>query len=449
MLYHCITVVTWRQAWVCDQRACHQSSQISCTSLSNWHSDTKSIEPLRTLHQPKYLRWAASGGRQSIRGSGFAWDGIVVWKVADQGLSRVRDKWLPLCSVLRGSKQLLQLGSWRWRLYSKGNEHNRKVTDVSPCLLFFLLVAVMDGRLLLDGLPRFGAVPTYLPVQYQVLNAELAFFLKEANQDIMRNSSLQARTELFFIQQARRMPMVNASYGPLSVQQPVPMELLGSGLFNQPSSSSPSSSQLFTFNWKVQTFIINERIHPSWPKVQVLFYVVGRNWDDYSTVDRLPCVRMFAFHETQEVRGTCRLKGELGLCVAELEPLPSWFSPPSVVPGRQKAPEQAEGTPVELYYMVQSTDSGDCNSEDSRKTSSIPSEHQGPAGYFSGPTPMRRIGSVRLFQPLSELRLDSNFVVMVPSRPIKQRETVSAFLAASTLSSVEIFTLRWETVPIL
>ncbi|KAK1788394.1 hypothetical protein P4O66_016820, partial [Electrophorus voltai] len=298
----------------------------------------------------------------------------------------------------------------------------------------------MDGRLLLEGLQRFGGMPMYLPVQYQVLNAEQAFFLKEANQDIMRNSSLQARTELFFIQQARRMPIVNASYGPLSVQQPVHMELLGPGFFNNPSSPS-MSSPLFTFNWKVQTFIISERIHPSWPKVQVMFYVVGRDWDDYSTVDRLPCVRMFAFHETQEVRGTCRLKGELGLCVAELEPLPSWFSPPSIVPGRQRAPEQAEGTPVELYYMVQSTDTGDCNSEDSRKVSPIHSEQQGPAGYFSGPTPMRRIGSVRLLQPLSEVRLDGNFVVMVPSRPVRQKETVSAFLAASTLSSVEIFTL--------
>lgn len=299
----------------------------------------------------------------------------------------------------------------------------------------------------MEGLQRFGAIPTYLPVRYQVLNAESAFFLKEANQDIMRNSSLQVRTELFFIQQARKTPSVNASYGPLYVEQPVPMELLGPGLFNNPSSTSPSStsSPLFSFNWKVQTFIISERIHPSWPKVQVLFYLVGRDWDDYSAMDKLPCVRMFAFHETQEVRGTCRLKGELGLCVAELEPLPSWFSPPSVIPGRQRSPELVEGTPVELYYMLQSTDTGECSSEDSRKTNSIRTGQLGPAGYFSGPTPMRRIGSVRLFQPLSELRLDSNFVVMVPSRPIRQRETVSAFLAVSTLSSVEIFTLRSVT----
>lgn len=346
--------------------------------------------------------------------------------------------------MVRGSEQLLHFSSRVKVLIAEEVTVIKKMSDVCPCLLSCL--AVMDGRLLLEGLPRFSAVPTYLPVQYQVLNAELAFFLKEANQDIMRNSSLQARTELFFIQQARRNPVVNASYGPFSVQQPVPMELLDPGTFNNQatsslSSSSSSSSPLFTFNWKIQTFIISERIHLSWPKVQVLFYVVGRDWDDYSTVDRLPCIRMFAFHETQEVRGTCRLKGELGLCVAELEPLPSWFSPPSVVPGRQRAP-QTEGTPVELYYMVQSTEAGRCNQESSRKAGAIRSGPQGPAGYFSGPTPMQRIGSVRLFQPLSELRLDRNFVVMVPSRPIRQREAVSVFLAASALSSVEIFTLR-------
>ncbi|KAM9438255.1 transmembrane protein 132C-like [Salvelinus alpinus] len=312
-----------------------------------------------------------------------------------------------------------------------------------------VLFGVVDSRGILEGLQRYGPMPTYLPVSYQVLNTEAAFFLKEANQDLMRNSSLQARTEPFFIQQARRMPSINASYGPMSVQQTIPLELLQSpGPFSGPSFTSPSSSisssspSLFTYNWKVQTFIISERIHPSWPKVQVLFYVVGRDWDDYTTIHRLPCVRMFAFHETQEVRGMCRLKGELGMCVAELEPLASWFNPSTVRHGRQRAPEQAQGTPVELYYMVQSTETGECSSEDLRKGSSMRTEHQGPMGYFSGPTPMQRIGSVRLFQPMSELRLDSNFVVMVPSRPIKQRETVSTFLALSTLSPVQIFTLR-------
>ncbi|XP_036973614.1 transmembrane protein 132C [Acanthopagrus latus] len=314
-----------------------------------------------------------------------------------------------------------------------------------------LMCTVVDSKVILEGLQRYGPTPIYLPVSYRILNAESAFFLQEANQDLMRNSSLQARTESFFVHQARQMPFVNASYGPLSVQQSVPLELLQTlpGPFNTPSftaSSAPTSASssppLFTFNWKVHTYIISERIHPSWPKVQVLFYIAGRDWDDYSAIHKLPCVRMFAFHETQEVRGTCRLKGELGICVAELEPLASWFSPPTVRPGRQRVSEQAQGTPVELYYMVQTTDSGDCSSEDSRKGSPVRTDQQRPMGYFAGHTPMQRIGSVRLFQPLSELKLDNNFVVMTPSKPIRQRETLSTFLALSTLSSVQIFTLR-------
>ncbi|XP_061732670.1 transmembrane protein 132C [Nerophis ophidion] len=313
-----------------------------------------------------------------------------------------------------------------------------------------LLCAVVDSKVILEGLQRYTPMPIYLPVSYRILNAESAFFLQEANQDLMKNSSLQARTESFFIQQARHMPYVNASYGPLSVQQPVPLEMLQTqpGPFNQHTFISPSEptsaslSPLFTFNWKVHAYIINERIHPSWPKVQVLFYVAGRDWDDYSAIQKLPCIRMFAFHETQEVRGTCRLKGELGICVAELEPLSSWFSPPTVRPGRQRVSEQAEGTPVELYYTLQTTNSGDCSAEDSRKGSTMRTEPHGPMGYSAGHTAMQRIGNVRLFQPLSELKLDSNFLVMVPSKPIRQRETVSAFLALSTLSSVQIFTLR-------
>uniref|UniRef100_A0A3B4VNZ9 Transmembrane protein 132C n=1 Tax=Seriola dumerili TaxID=41447 RepID=A0A3B4VNZ9_SERDU len=288
------------------------------------------------------------------------------------------------------------------------------------------------------GLQRYSSIPTYLPVNYQLLNADLAFFLKEANQDFMRNSSLMSRTEPFFIYQARSLPMVNGSYGPLSVEQPVPLELL------QSPGTFPASS-VFTFNWKVQTFIMNTRIHLAKPKVQVLFYIAGRDWDDYSAIDKLPCVHMFAFHETQEVRGTCQLKGELGLCVAELEPLAGWFSPPSVVPGRQRNLEVSEGTPVELYYMLQSTEAGECHSEEARKDSFIRSSQEGLFGSFTS-TPLRRIGGVRLYQnpnppPLAEHRLDNNFMVMVPATPMRQRETVSAFITVSAYSPVEMFTL--------
>ncbi|XP_072289085.1 transmembrane protein 132C [Eucyclogobius newberryi] len=291
----------------------------------------------------------------------------------------------------------------------------------------------------LDGLLRYTSVPTYLPVNYQLLGADQAFFLKEANQDFMRNSSLMSRTESFFIYQARGLPSVNASYGTLFVVQPIPLDLL------QTPGTFPASS-LFTFNWKVQTFIMNTKIHLAKPKVQVLFYIAGRDWDDYSTIDKLPCVHMFAFHETQEVRGTCQLKGELGLCVAELEPLAGWFSPPSVVPGRQKNLEVSEGTPVELYFTLQSTEAGECHSEDSRKESFIRSSQEGMFGSYTS-TPLKRIGGVRLYQnpvppPLTEHRLDNNFVVQVPATPMRQRETVSAFISVSAYSPVEMFTLR-------
>uniref|UniRef100_A0A3Q2Z0C5 Transmembrane protein 132C n=1 Tax=Hippocampus comes TaxID=109280 RepID=A0A3Q2Z0C5_HIPCM len=279
-----------------------------------------------------------------------------------------------------------------------------------------------------EGLQRYTSIPTYLPVTYQVLNTDLAFFLKENNQDFMRNSSLMSRTESFFIYQARSLPSVNSSYGPLSVEQPVPIELL------QNPGSFPASS-LFTVNWKVQTFIMNTKIHLAKPKVQVLFYIAGRDWDDYSAINKLPCVHMFAFHETQEVHGTCQLKGELGLCVAELEPLASWFSPPSVVPGRQKKLEASEGTPVELYYILQSTERGECHSEEVKKENFLRSSQEGHFGSYTS-TPLRRIGGVRLYQnsiplQLAEHRLDHNFMVLVPATPVSQRETVSAYVTVS------------------
>lgn len=292
--------------------------------------------------------------------------------------------------------------------------------------------------MLLEGLQRFRPTPVYLPVSYRILHADSAFFLQEAHQDLMGNASMQGHSQSFFIHQARQTPVVRVSYGPWSVWQPLPPELLG-----EPSapSSPPPASPLFTFKWTVHASIISDQIHQSWPRVQVLFFVVGRKWEDSSS-DQLPCISMVAFHETQEVRGTCRLKGQLGLCVAELEPLASWFSPPTVRPGRQKVSEQGQGTPVELYYVVQPTDGRDCSSEDSRNPPSTPVNQQGSTWAFSGRTPLHHIGTVRLVQPLLELKLDRHFMVMVPSKPVRQRETVSAFLALSAGSALQMFSLR-------
>ncbi|KFP07718.1 Transmembrane protein 132C, partial [Calypte anna] len=149
---------------------------------------------------------------------------------------------------------------------------------------------VTECRVVLDNNQKFSSLPTYLPVSYRILSAETSFFLKEANQDFMRNSSLQSRVESFFPYKAKRPPILNASYGPFSVEQVVPQDLmLTSNFFG--------SSNKFTYNWKLQAYIMSNKIYLSKPKVQVLFYIVGRDWDDYSTTEQLPCLRVFAFRE--------------------------------------------------------------------------------------------------------------------------------------------------------
>uniref|UniRef100_F7F0V1 Transmembrane protein 132C n=1 Tax=Monodelphis domestica TaxID=13616 RepID=F7F0V1_MONDO len=297
---------------------------------------------------------------------------------------------------------------------------------------------LIEGRGVTDNGPRFSSLPTYLPVNYHILSAETSFFLKETHQDFMRNSSLQSRVESFFTYKAKKPPVLNASYGPFSVEKVVPQELMM-------TSNFLGSNDKFTFNWKLKTYIMSEKIYLNRPKVQILFYIVGRDWDDYSTGERLPCLRVFAFKETREVRGSCRLEGDLGLCVAELELLSSWFNPPTVAAGRKKSASQLEGSPVELYYTIQPGDEkGECTTGDVRKGNAI---RPGKDGLDETMSHLQRIGTVGLYQfqenfQLSELRLDSNVVIWLPSKPVKQGEVVNAYVTVANNSTIDLFILR-------
>lgn len=296
------------------------------------------------------------------------------------------------------------------------------------------------GRGALESQPKFSSLPTYLPVRYQISSAETSFFLKEANQEFMRNSSLQSRIETFFTYKAKKTPVINASYGPFSVEQTVPQDLLL-------TSSVFGPANKFTFNWKLKAYILSDKVYLARPKVQVLFYVVGRDWDDYSTTEQLPCMRVFAFRETREVRGSCRLKGDLGLCVADLELLTTWFNPPSVVTGRKKAASQSEGSSVELYYTIQAGDEkGECNTEDLRKGNAIRPGKEGPGETMSH---LQRIGSIRLHRApetsqLTELWLDSNVVIWLPLKPVKQGDVVTASVTVTNNVTVDQFILRYS-----
>lgn len=277
--------------------------------------------------------------------------------------------------------------------------------------------------------------PSYLPVRFSLQHAEAFFLHSDAPQDLMRNCSLHSRTKSFFVHRARQVPLLSAAYRHLTVQLHVPLELL---LQTAPVTALPLTmapdvaTPPFTFNWKISAHILSQQVQSSWPRLQVLFHVAGRAWAYSGSAPDLPlpCVKLSAFHETQEVSAACRLRGELGLCVAELEAPPAWFAAPTVHPGRHhRAPQQVPGTPVELYYSLREAD---CGGEGL-------GQQQPMAGHASF---MQRIGSVRLLRPLTEFRLDTNFLLTLPSAPLRQRGAVSAFLSLTLPTSPQAFTLR-------
>ncbi|XP_032085841.1 transmembrane protein 132C isoform X2 [Thamnophis elegans] len=294
------------------------------------------------------------------------------------------------------------------------------------------------GRVALDNIQKFSSLSAYLPVKYQISGTESSFFLREANHEFMKNSSLQSRVETFFTYKSKKRPIVSVSYGPFLVEHDVPQDLLW-------TSSTFGPTNKFTFNWKLKTYIMSEKIYLTKPKVQILFYIVGRDWDDYSMSEQLPCMHVFAFWETLGVRGSCRLKGDLGLCVASLELQPTWFNPPTVVTGRKKMADRSDGISVELYYAIHpGGENGECSTEDLRKGNAIRPGKEGAGERMSH---LQRVGSISLHQApessqLTELWLDSNIVIQLPLKPVKQGEVVTASVTVTNNITVDQFILR-------
>lgn len=290
---------------------------------------------------------------------------------------------------------------------------------------------------------RFSSLPVYLPANYHISRAEVSFFLKETNQDIMRNASLQSRTESFLLYQATQLPVLNATYGPFTVEQTVPLNLLL-------TPAAFRSADRLTFNWKLRWHVINRAVFSNRPKVQALFYVAGKDWEDEDPAETLPCVQMAAFQEERVAVSSCRLKGHLGLCVARLEFSPSWFDvvfPSSLSlldPAYQPMEESLEGNTVELFYRMYEAD-GECSSEDQPSERFLRSE--GLEEVQEPPTMTGRIGSVVLYPTRDKLKksllsLDDNLVLSVPLRPVKEGDLVTFHISLAAGSRVDQFTLR-------
>ncbi|XP_077168297.1 transmembrane protein 132E isoform X3 [Paroedura picta] len=248
------------------------------------------------------------------------------------------------------------------------------------------------------------------------------------------------RSEPFVVFQTKELPILNVSLGPFSMGLPLPKELL------QPSSTLEIPERL-TVNWKVRAFIVHTRVLSTQPTAQVLFYVAGRDWDDFDVTERLPCVRLHAFREARELRASCRLRGSLATCLAQAELPQAWFGPSAVPLGRRKVADgldlAGDAQQVELYYTLHAPDGmGDCGSEQGPRRGGAGARTEGPTQH-----PLLRIGSLRLVQPppakpLQEQRLDDNIVIHLPEKPLKPGEVLSIVLYLMGNSTVEHFTLR-------
>ncbi|XP_044051226.1 transmembrane protein 132D isoform X2 [Siniperca chuatsi] len=312
--------------------------------------------------------------------------------------------------------------------------------------------------------PRFSSsLPTYLPVQCQLSGADSAFFLREANQEVMRNGSLSSRTEPFFLQQLepgiaapQSLPSVNCSYGNQSIEQPITVDLL-----QGPPPHLLLTTNQVTLNWKVKGQVVVPRVGSARPWIQVLFYLVGRRWDepDPPPPALLPCVRAVAIRDTSEAAPSagCRLVGPSGICVVRLEIPPAWFTPPQV----RKRPPEVTLPSVDVYYSIIPVEGAgqECPSVvnepwrgQSANVGPLGGLGMGPGVQWNplldgGLQDMLKAGSaVMTIGPVSakgeRLRLDENVELLVPPSPVRLGKTVAFGVYMKTDSNTEQFTLR-------
>ncbi|XP_042525264.1 transmembrane protein 132C [Dipodomys spectabilis] len=284
-----------------------------------------------------------------------------------------------------------------------------------------------------DGVPGLSSSPPYLPVSFQLLGAEAAFFLAESGPAAPRNASLRSRAQAFFLHRARQPPELQASLGPFSAAKAVPLDRAG---------ELPWGRQL-------RARVLRDSAAPGRPRVQVLFHVAGGAWADGRAARApLPCLRLSAFRDAREVRGGCRPGGPLALCVAELELPPGWFAAgPPGAGGRGRPAEPRDGARVELYYAAQPGDArGACAGPDASQANAIRPGKDAP-GPGDAAGRLRRIGAVRLLRAPDgaaprELRLDRDVAVRLPAGPARPGDVVTASVAVAANSTVDLFVLR-------
>ncbi|KAM3599251.1 uncharacterized protein V6R79_002501 [Siganus canaliculatus] len=292
--------------------------------------------------------------------------------------------------------------------------------------------------------------PVYPTVNFQVLNVNHVF-LRQSGPEPAGNSSLKAQIQTILITgggDELLQPAVNASYGPLTVDAPIPPDQLLGGprilpviLVRHVRSSSPAVKILFHMPTGSDISVGQEGMGPE--------DVNGRKSSAAKAKDGAHCVTAYAFWETREVRGAC-LVSPGGFCVAQLKPEPAWFSSASRSgsssreSGRTEGIKGNQGNVVEVYFQSRRDQTGQCTPQDSLQRVGV---GRGRDSGGSG-TPMRRIGSVSLLRSppgnptFFRLRLGGAVVIQTSSKPLKTSDVATFYVFLASTSTLENFILR-------
>lgn len=284
--------------------------------------------------------------------------------------------------------------------------------------------------------------PVYPSVSFQLLDTQHVILQQDGGEPA-GNSSWKSLSQTFLITapvSRLLQPRVNASFGPLTVDAPLPQDQL----LNGP---------------KILAVLLARQVRSSSPILRILFHMPANGWvgqERTSSEDsenrkslEAQCVTAYAFWETREVRGSCLLTSN-GFCVAELRPEPAWFGSASRSgsssreSGRTEGARGPERNSVEVYFQSRRDPTGQCTPQDSLQRVGV---GRGRDSKVLG-TPMKRLGSVSLVRNPSgnpsfyRLKLGGTVVIQTSSTPLKAGNVATFYVFLSSTSTINNFSLR-------
>ncbi|XP_032802832.2 transmembrane protein 132D-like isoform X2 [Petromyzon marinus] len=316
---------------------------------------------------------------------------------------------------------------------------------VLSCMLLSMDISNV-GTIYLDN-AHLSSSFLHLPVKLTFKNIKSAFFLQNNRQGNEGNASLQMHTQhILIVGSTSGDPGVNVSYGPYSQGQ----------TFHRNPLSLPNTFQqayrALRDTWSLQALVTEEDVFSDWPTVQVLFYISGKDWGDRQ-VHGLPCVQMYAVYKIQKIRTSCKLQGELSMCLAKVIMPLMWFEKETQHSGNTSGKSTNERLPVKievnLYATMEHTEGHDtCERDDRVNENVFLMPHKVNEDYFKQHFEM--IGRVFLHppddpSPLEEIRLNDRVVIYLPSIPANPQDVLSIPLGLLHNYTVEHLTIRVQS----